>query len=130
MANATVQLTVNPFPKGFDRTQRTVIVRGTAVITANSGTSAATGLPISWGSMTDGNFGSGNAIVPQVGPNQIAAGPINAWFQTTGGATSAQSYSFSTANNSLIVWRAGAAVETGITADTLTFEAEFAAERF
>lgn len=130
MADATVAMTVSAFPNGVDTTTRSVIIRGTAAITANGGTSPATGLPLNWAKLINGQFGSGTFIVPNVGPKQTAAGPVRATFTTSGGATKTQLYTYDTTSNSLVVWAAGAAVETGIVADTVNFEAEFIKGKF
>lgn len=125
MADSTVAMTSNPWPKGTDTTQRRVIVYGTATITANAGTSPATGLPLNFGAIIDGNFGSGTFRVPQVGPTQIASGAQFAEFTSTTGTAEIQTYRYDPTNNSLVVLHAGAPVTTGIVADTLSFKAEF-----
>ena len=130
MADAAVVMTVNPYPNGVDTTQRRVKIYGTAAITANGGTSPSTGLPLSWSTLIDGNFGSGTFIIPQVGPVQAAAGPANAEFESTGNATATQTYRYDPTNDSLVVYAAGAPIETGIAADTLSFEAEFIKDGF
>jgi len=124
MADATVALKVNAYPNGVDNTQRRQIVYGTATITANSGTAPATGLPLNWKALANGNFASGN-FIPQAGPNQSAK-PQFCVFQGQGSeSTNEQLYSYDYTNDSLLVWRAGAYATTGIVADTLTFKAEF-----
>ena len=49
MANATATITVFPYPKGYDNTQRNQIVRGTIAISA--GTYPTGGFPLSWSSI-------------------------------------------------------------------------------
>jgi hypothetical protein len=123
MADATVALTSKPFPKGVDNTQRRQIVYGTAAITANAGTGPATGLPLNWAAIADGNYGTGT-FQPQVGPTQTK--PDFVTFQGQGSeATAEQLYTYDYTNNSLLVWRAGAFVQAAIAADTLVFKAEF-----
>ncbi len=46
MANATATITVFPYPRGYDNTQRNQIVRGTIAISA--GTYPLGGFPLSW----------------------------------------------------------------------------------
>lgn len=120
MADATIALETLPYPKGVDNTQRRQIVYGTATITANAGTAPATGLPLDWTKITDGNGGSGT-FIPQASGN-----PQDVFFYTsTDAATAAQLYTYDPTNNSLIVWRSGAPATTLIAADTVRFKAEF-----
>ena len=53
MANATATITIFPYPRGFDNTQRFQIVRGTIAISA--GTYPVGGIPLSWGALTNTN---------------------------------------------------------------------------
>jgi len=46
MANATATVTIFPYPKGVDNTQRTQIIRGTIAISA--GTYPLGGFPLAW----------------------------------------------------------------------------------
>lgn len=124
MADATVALTVNPYPKGEDNTQRRYIVYGTAVITANAGTAPATGLPLDFTTMADGNLNNTKPFLLQVGPTQTK--PSFAEFVTAGdGATPKQLYTYDTTNNSLIVWSGGSPNTLTVAADTINFKAEF-----
>lgn len=121
MADATVALAAKPFPYGVDNTQRRQIIYGTATITANAGTGPATGLPLNWWAVSNP---SGGTIAPEVGPGVTT--PDFVTFQGQGSeSTVEQLYSFDYTNNSLLVWRAGAFVTTGIVADTVEFKAEF-----
>jgi hypothetical protein len=52
---STATLTINPYPRGFDNTQRTQIVRGTIAIT--TGLYPSGGYSVSWGSLTTGDGG-------------------------------------------------------------------------
>lgn len=121
MADATVAMNVKPFPNGVDNTQHRYIVYGTATITANSGTSPATGLPLNFTTMGDGNYNNAKPFSLQVGPTQTK--PDMAFFDSN--ANVAQQYTYDYTSNSLLVWGAGAILTTGIVADTVNFKAEF-----
>ncbi len=121
MADATVAMNVNAFPKGVDNTQHRYIVYGQATITANGGTGPATGLPLNWETMGDGNFNNVKNFTLQVGPTQTK--PQIASFVSNSNV--AQQYTYDATHNSLIVWGAGAPLTAGIVADTVNFKAEF-----
>lgn len=122
MAVASLVLTLKPYPKGVDNTQRRQILYGTAVITAGDGTAASTGIPVSWNKIK--NPSGVGFVQPLAGPKQTK--PEVAQFQGQGTeATAQQQYTYDFTNGSVLVWVAGVQVTTGIVADTLTFRAEF-----
>jgi hypothetical protein len=129
MADATVAMNVNSYPTGIDTTLNRTIIYGTATITANAGTGPSTGLPLNWATMGDGNFNNGQNFVLPVGPLQTK--PQFVIFQGNGTeSTAEQLYSYDYTNDSLLVWRAGAFVTSGIVADTVNFKAEFIKNAF
>lgn len=121
MADATVAMEVNAFPNGIDNTQKRYIVYGVATITANAGTGPATGLPLTWTSMTDGNLNGASPFILQVGPTQTK--PAFAEFQSSG--DNVQTYTYNSANDALVVRGTTGVLTTGIVADTINFKAEF-----
>lgn len=122
MAAASIALTLKPYPKGVDNTQRRVIYYGTAALTAGDGTAPNTGIPLDWSKVKQPS-GTGYVTILS-GPKSTK--PEEAKFQGQGTeATAEQLYTYDYTNNSVLVWRAGAQVTTGIVADTLTFKAEF-----
>jgi len=121
MADATVAITSKAFPAGVDNTQRRQVIYGTMAITANSGTGPATGLPLDWSKITNGNLSGGGYLQPQVGssvsqPDFVTVQPL---------AVGTQLYTYNATSDSLVVWQAGAVVTTGIVAGSVQFKAEF-----
>lgn len=53
MANAAATITIYPYPRGIDNTQRFQVVRGTIAISA--GTYPLGGFPLTWGSLSNAN---------------------------------------------------------------------------
>jgi len=119
---AITSITVKAWPNGVDVTRSRVIVYGTIVL------AAATTVPvaINWASLINGNFGSGKFNVPQVGPDQLTAGPDYAEAHSTT-ANSAESYQI--VGNELCQYTNGTPVTSAV-ADTISFKAEFLKERF
>lgn len=126
MADATVAMNVNPYPKGLDTTVNRTIIYGQATITANGGTSPATGLPLSWTAMGDGTFNNAKPFVLPVGP--LKTQPEIARF--TSHSNVGQLYTYDPTSNTLLVWGAGAVLTTGVVADTVDFKAEFIKNSF
>lgn len=126
MADATVAMNVNAYPKGIDTTLNRTIIYGQATITANAGTGPATGLPLNFNTMGDGNFNNAKNFILPGGPLQ--AKPLFAEFQSN--ANVGQQYSYDAASGSLLVWGAGAILTAGIVADTVNFKAEFIKNAF
>lgn len=73
MAVATATVTIFPYPKGFDNTQRNVIVRGT--IAVSTGSYPGGGLPLSWGSLTN-TSGQGIEAIPPNSSTPTSTGSI------------------------------------------------------
>lgn len=126
MAVATATLTLYPYPKGVDNTQRRKIVQGTCAIQASPATYATGGLAITW-----------SQIAPSAsadGLTEPTATPLLAEFFSVGGTGFIYGYNKSTgklqiftgaAAQSALTELSAAAVPAGVSGDTIEFYAEF-----
>ena len=114
--------TVSAWPKGVDVTKSRVIVYGTLTLPA----STAMPVAIDWSGLVNGQFGSGNFNIPNVGPSQIASGPNWATAHSTT-ANSPETYQI--VGNDLCQYTDGTPVTVAV-ADTVAFRAEFTKETF
>lgn len=73
MANSAATITIFPYPRGFDNTQRMQVVRGTIAISA--GTYPLGGFPLTWGSLSNAN-GSVIESVPLPSATPTSTGSI------------------------------------------------------
>lgn len=90
MANATATLTLYPYPKGVDNTQRNQVLRGTVAISA--GDYPDGGLSLSWGGLTNATGAVAPQAVPPFGSSPSSSGtlqPIDADFKSVGYAATA-----------------------------------------
>jgi hypothetical protein len=71
MANSAATITIFPYPKGFDNTQRCQIVRGTIAVTF--GTYPVGGFALSWAGLSNAN-GSTIESVPIAGSTPSSTG--------------------------------------------------------
>ena len=119
---AITSVTVEAWPNGVDTTKSRVIIYGTIVLAALTVVPVA----INWNSLIDGNFGSGKFNIPNVGPDQVSAGPDFAEAHSTT-ANSPETYQI--VGNDLCQYTNGTPVTSAV-GDTIKFKAEFLKERF
>ncbi len=136
MASASSTLRVKPFPKGTDNNQRRQYVYGTCILSP-SGTylntsSSASGIPLNWGNMQDGNFANLSPFIPAASSFSGSVKPENATFFSVGGLTTLPGYTYvynkpTTGSTTLRILNAGTELtnNAAITADNIEFEAEF-----
>src|SRR5437868_1301030 len=74
MANATATITVFPYPKGVDNTQRSQIIRGTIEISA--GTYPLGGFPLSWANASNVNGQMLESIPVPASTPSSTGGPV------------------------------------------------------
>lgn len=118
-----VQLVVNPYPTGVDYTQRSEVISGTAVLTAQTYTPG--GIALNWLTMT-----SNTASGPKFLPLSNFSTPFKASFWSEGNTVTGNlTYIWNKLTNKLQIFSAG--TELGAVAvvltDVIAFEAWFAA---
>lgn len=119
---AITKFQVNAFPNGVDVTKNRVIIYGQITL------AAATTVPVAldWTTLTNGNFGGGKFVIPNVGPTQLASGPQIMEAVTTA-ATPAETYVYS---GGKLAQATNGTFVTSAVADTINFKAEFIKEKF
>lgn len=131
MAIATATITIFPYPKGSDNTQRCQILRGTIAI-STGGTYPPGGFPLSWTGLEQikslPGYGPGTAVTPievQFSPGaNPPSGYVYIWDSVVGNLHIFESAN-GASNNSGPLLEIGGAIDNRIVTDSIQFEAWF-----
>ncbi len=138
MASSTATITVYPYPKGKDNTQRNVVLYGTIAI-STGGTYPAGGFALSWANVEEAKTippgsttpSSTTAIIPSRMTITSAANPpsgyVYVWNSVNGNLHIFESNNGVSANSGPLV-EVGGAIANAIVVDVIQFEAIFPRE--
>lgn len=127
MATATATMTLYPYPKGVDNTQRRKVLMGTCAVQASPAAYATGGLPITWSQLAPSASADGLSeptTTPLVADFYSISGSgfVYAYNKSTG---KLQIFTGAAAQSALTELTNASAIPAGVSGDTIEVYAEF-----